>query len=140
MRLTSRHANRAGPLELPMTSMIDIVFLLLIYFLSTTTMIKAEREIEAATQVRRTSGGNREHLEPASVEVTRGAGGFVMKLGGREFAEQAELTDVLQQFPNKSDGAFVRVHDDAPFALAAAAVQACKSAGFLAVTYVPEAK
>jgi biopolymer transport protein ExbD len=79
-------------------------------------------------------------LEPAIVEVTRGAGGFVLKLGGREFAEQAELTDVLKQFPNKADGAFVRVHDDAPFALAAAAVQACKSAGFLAVTYVPEAK
>src|SRR4051812_48780096 len=108
-----------------MTSMIDIVFLLLIYFLSTTTMIKAEREIEAATQVRKTQGGSN-NLEPAVVQVTRGGGGFVMKLGGREFTAQAELTDLLRQFPNKSDGAFVQVHDDAPFELAAAAVQACK--------------
>lgn len=139
MRLTSRHSGKGGTQELPMTSMIDIVFLLLIYFLSTTTMIKAEREIEAATQVRRGSGASRDNLEPAIVEVTRGEAGFVLKLGGREFTEQAELTEVLRQFPNKSDGAFVRVHDDAPFALAAAAVQACKNAGFLAVSYVPEA-
>src|SRR6478672_1633642 len=106
MRLTSRHAARGGTLELPMTSMIDIVFLLLIYFLSTTTMIKAEREIEAATQVRRSQVGSRQNLEPAVVQVTRGGDGFVMKLGGREFTSQEELTELLRQFPNKADGAF----------------------------------
>ena len=45
--------------------------------------------------------------------------------------------DLLKQFENKIDGAFVRVSDDVPFDMAAAAIQACKTAKFLTVSYVP---
>jgi hypothetical protein len=61
----------------------------------------------------------------------------VFKLGAREISSQTELTNVLRQFPNKLDGAFVRVHDDVDFRWAAAAIQAAKAADFTAVSYIP---
>ena len=76
-------------------------------------------------------------LEPAIVEVTLGAAGFVYKLGEREITSDTQLTDLLRQFENKIDGAFVRVTDEAPFRMAAGAIQACKSAGFASVSYIP---
>ncbi len=66
-----------------------------------------------------------------------GGSGFVFRVGTRELMSAAELTSVLRAFPNKLDGAFVRVSDGAPFRMAAVAIQACKDADFVAVSYVP---
>lgn len=137
MRLTSQKRKR-GPLDLPMTSMIDVVFLLLIFFMTTTSLVKTERELDSGIQVQRQSPSRKSSdWEPAIVDVAPSGGGFVFRVGGREIATPEELTEVLRPFPNKADGAFVRVHDDAPFDLPAAAIQACKNAGFTAVSYVP---
>ena len=138
MRLTSRKANRNAGYELPMTSMIDVVFLLLIFFMVTSSFSKTERELDPGIKVQRNTGRKSvSDLEPAIVDVVRGAGGFVYRIGGRELTSASELTEVLRQFPNKVDGAFVRVADDVPFDMAAAAIQACKAAEFIAVSYVP---
>lgn len=139
MKLSSHKLSRGRQIELQMTSMIDVVFLLLIFFMVTTSFARTERNLDSAIKVKKRSASeSTSHLEPAIVDVARGAGGgFVFKLGGREMTSQQELTRVLSQFENKVDGAFVRVSDDAPFNMAAAAVQACKSAGFSAVSYVP---
>jgi biopolymer transport protein ExbD len=77
-------------------------------------------------------------LQPAIVDVLRSGDRFVFRIGVRDIESTEELTNVLRQFENKEDGAFVRVADDAPFAMAAAAVQACKSANFVPVSYVPQ--
>ena len=140
MKLSSRKMN-ARSLDLNMTSMIDVVFLLLIFFMVTASFVKTERNLDSAIKVNKQSASAAESfMEPAIVEITAsqgGAGGFVYKLGSREFASQRELTDVLRQFDNKSDGAFVKIPNAAPYEMAAAAVQACKSAGFASVSYVP---
>jgi biopolymer transport protein ExbD len=138
MRLTSRSTRHSSQIELQMTSMIDVVFLLLIFFMVTSSWQKTERELDPAIKVQRTGAGQqRGELEPAIVDVVRGGGGFVFRLGGREFTSPEELTGVLSKFENKLDGAFVRAVDDAPFEMAASAIQACKSARFTAVSYVP---
>ena len=138
MRLTS-HKRARGTLDLPMTSMIDVVFLLLIFFMTTTSMVKTERELDSGIQVQKQSvRGKASDWEPAIVEIVANGGGFVFRVGGREAASAAELTEILRLFPNKADGAFVRVPDAAPFDLPAAAIQACKNAGFTAVSYVPQ--
>ena len=137
MRLTSRSAKHGGTLDLPLTSMIDVVFLLLIYFLVTTSLIQTERELESGIKVERRSGASASDLAPAVVEVVRGPSGDVYRLGGRELASRQELTALLAQFENKLDGAFVRVADDVSVDSAAAAVQACKDANFVSVSYVP---
>jgi biopolymer transport protein ExbD len=140
MRLTSRSGRHSSKIELQMTSMIDVVFLLLIFFIVTSSFNKTERELDPAIKVQKTSlSQSTSDLQPAIVEIVRGAAGsFVYKLGGRELVSADELTEVLKQFDNKLDGAVVRVEDEAPFDMAANAIQACKSARFTLVSYVPK--
>jgi biopolymer transport protein ExbD len=120
-----------------MTSMIDVIFLLLIFFMLNVGFHQAEREMESGIQTQSRSRARR-HLEPVIVRIAPGGGGHVYRIGGRDLATPEELADVLRLM-GRADGAFVRVPDDAPFAMAAAAIQACYDAGFLAVSYVPEA-
>lgn len=137
MRLTSRSARHAAKPDLPLTSMIDVVFLLLIYFLVTSSLIQEERELDSGIKVQRTTGQQAADLAPAIVDVVRGNGGYVYRLGGRDLTSAVQLREILSQFENKVDGAFVRVDDGAPFDMAASAIQACKDARFLSVSYVP---
>jgi len=140
MQLSSRK-NRGASVELQMTSTIDIVFLLLIFFLVTSAFQPAERELDPGIKVNKPSTTRpTSHIEPAIVDIVPGETGFVYKLGGREFQSADELLTILQQLENKGEGAFVRVDDDARYEMAAAAIQMCKSAGFINVEYVPRRK
>jgi biopolymer transport protein ExbD len=133
MKLTSRKPTQ---IDMQMTSMIDCVFMLLIFFVVTSSYALAERELDPSIKIQRSAGQARD-LAPAVVEVRRGASGFVYALGGREFAAQGELIAILRQFENKRDPAIVRASDQAPFEMAATAIQACKSSGFTQVSYEP---
>lgn len=137
MRLTSRKVQREKKVVLSMTSMIDVVFLLLIFFMVTSSFVKTERDLDSTIKVNEKSAAQASDLEPAIVEIVPGGSGYVYRIGSRELVSQGELTDVLRAFPNKFDGAFVRVSAGAPFRMAAAAIQACKDADFVAVSYVP---
>ena len=55
MRLSSRKVERGARIELSMTSMIDVVFLLLIFFMTTTSFVKPERELDPTIRVNRPS-------------------------------------------------------------------------------------
>jgi biopolymer transport protein ExbD len=135
MKLTSR--KKSPKLDMQMTSMIDCVFLLLIFFMVTSSFALAERELDPGIKVQR-AGRAASDLAPAMVDVVRGGdAGFVYRLGGREFAAPGELSAILRQFENKPGGAIVRAQDEAPFEMAASAIQACKTAGFAQVSYVP---
>jgi len=138
MKLSSHKIERESSLELSMTSMIDVVFLLLIFFMVSSSFVKTERDLDSGIKVERQSASQQQSdFEPAIIDVVQSDGTFVFRLGSRDFATQQELTEVLRQFENKADGAFVRVSDDATFDMAAAAIQACKTAKFATVSYVP---
>ena len=99
-----------------MTSMIDVVFLLLIFFLVTTTFVKAERQLRPMIQVQEETQESSQQgfLEPAVVYVKRRGTQSIFKLGGREITAYDELLEVLQVFENKEDGSFVVVDDQSP--------------------------
>jgi biopolymer transport protein ExbD len=138
MKLSSHRSVGGAKVELNMTSMIDVVFLLLIFFMTTMAYVKTEKHLDSAIKVHeRSSASAASDLEPAIVDVLSSGGRFIFRIGSRELPTQGELTELLRQFPNKLDGAFVRVSNEAPFRMAAAAIQACKSAGFNAVSYIP---
>ncbi len=134
MRLTSRKAQHEKKISLSMTSMIDVVFLLLIFFMTTASFVKTERDLDSAIKVNKNSSASASDLEPAIVEIVSGGSGYVFRVGAREMTTLESLTDVLRGFPNKLDGAFVRVDDGAPFEMAATAIQACKDADVAAVS------
>lgn len=137
MKLTSRRLIRGNRFELAMTSMIDVIFLLLIFFMLNVRFRLAERNLESNLQTRSTQAAP-SHLEPVVVEIARAPNGsYVYKIGAREIPTPAELTQVLQAL-GPSDQAFIKVREDAPFALVAAGIQACHDAGFLSIAYVPD--
>ncbi|MFM2095308.1 MAG: hypothetical protein RIS70_2432 [Planctomycetota bacterium] len=137
MKLSSRK-QITSLADLPMTSMIDVVFLLLIFFMVTTSWVKTERELDPGIRVQKSASQRAARdLEPAVIDVLLRDTGPCYRIGGRDIASDQELQAVLVQFPNKQEGAVVRVSDAAPFGFAAAAIQACKAANFANVSYVP---
>ncbi len=152
MKLSSRKLECDTRVELQMTSMIDVVFLLLIFFMTTAAFVKTERNLDSAVSTKKKAPARQDRdVEPTIIEITRStAGSFVYKLGGREFASQKELADVVRKkrqldvrdilggaMGPSGPEAFVRVSDEAPFEMAAAAIQVCKAAGYRGVAYVP---
>ncbi len=140
MKLSSRKLIRGRGLELNMTTMIDVIFLLLIFFMVSSAFQLTERELASAIQTQSKSSKPKANLEPAVVEFAKSGDSFVYKLGSREIKSHTDLVKILEQFPNKKDGAFVRVDDEVPFGMSAPAVQACYDAGFISVSYVPKTK
>lgn len=137
MRLAKR-GKRSNKVELNLTSMIDVIFLLLIFFLVNVGFSQSEREL--ATDMRaQAEAGKRANLEPVVVDFVPRDNGFVYKVSSRTAPDVAGLTAILKQIPTKGNGAFVRVNDDVPFGFAAGAVQAVTDAGFRSVQYIPVA-
>ena len=79
----------------------------------------------------------RSDMAPQVVRVRSEAGRPVFQLGDRSFPDRASLTGILNQLP-KDQGIFVKVSGQASVEAAAAALQACRDAGFSKVNYVPE--
>src|SRR5439155_1251508 len=114
--------------------MIDVIFLLLIFFIVSAGFSRNERDLESNLQVQST--GARSNLIPVVVEIVPVGGSYQYKVGSQTAADAAQLTEILRRVPTKGNGAFVRVKDDAPFLMAATAVQAAHDAGFVQVNYV----
>ena len=139
MKLNSRKIVGSRPsLEISMTSMIDVVFLLLIFFLVTTTFIRPERQMTSNIKVDRSDAGLQESdLDPAVVDLFKVGDRIFYQLGAIKSTKLDDLTKVLNEFENKSDGAFVRVGEQVPFNNAAQAIGLLKSNGFPNVSYLP---
>ncbi len=135
MRFVKRR-NRDGELpELPMTSLIDIVFLLLVFFIVTVNFAR-EQELWSALQAEQQASGRAADLRPQIVHVQNRDGSPAFVIGDRVFRDKAALADLLRRLP-KEGGVFVKVDGDVTVEAAAAALQATKDAGFIKVTYVP---
>jgi biopolymer transport protein ExbD len=118
-----------------MTSMIDVVFLLLIFFLVTSSFAPDEGRLDSALQ---TEGGNARvtDLQPQVVSVERQGDVVVYRVGQRVTTSVQELTAVLSQLP-KEAGVAVKVSGDVSVGSAASAMQAAYNAGFEKRSYVP---
>ena len=129
-----RRINRAG---VNLTSMIDVVFLLLVYFIVTTVISIPEDRLAPALQQRESkAGGAKQDLEPQIVEVVAEGGTPVYRFGDRVMTARGELAAVLAGLP-QDPGLFIKVSDGVPIGFAIAALQEARNAGFEKVTYVP---
>ena len=117
-----------------MTSMIDATFLLLAYFLFTTSVGGQESHLFAqVTQARAGISGS--SLSGQNIDVEADALGPLFRIGSRSVRSRAELAAVLEQLPHDV-GVVVRVHSGPTVAAVAAAMQAAHDAGFTKVSYV----
>jgi biopolymer transport protein ExbD len=137
VRLAPRHREGNRRVVLSMSSMIDVTFLLLAYFLLTTIVTQREDRLSPNLAIDRSSAGTSEQdLEPQVLEVALRDGVVTWSIGTRVFTERDELRAALEELP-KAPGLFVRVLEGPTVAAAAAAIQCGRDAGFREVTYVP---
>jgi biopolymer transport protein ExbD len=137
VRLAPRHREGNRRVVLSMSSMIDVTFLLLAYFLLTTIVSQREDRLSPNLAIDRSSAGTSEQdLEPQVLEVALRDGAVTWSIGARSFTERDALLAALRDLP-KGPGLFVRVLDGPTVAAAAAAIQCGRDAGFKEVTYVP---
>ena len=136
-RSRRRRRRVQAPLALNLTTMIDVTFLLLIYFMVTTVLAQDEdRLTPTLEQDQEEQASGRSDFQPQIVRVRRAGTEPIYQLGERRFSGSASLAAALAQLP-KEDGVFIRVNDGIPVGFAIAAVQAARDAGFEKVTYVP---
>lgn len=121
--------------DLPLISLIDVVFLLLIYFMLTSQSTR-ESELSAALDAERKSGRQASNFQVQVVNVERHEGQPGYRVGDRVMRTPDQLQAILRQLP-KDPGVFIRVAGDVPVESAVGALQAAKDAGFKKVSYVP---
>jgi biopolymer transport protein ExbD len=138
VKFTRTHDRRFSidKVRLPLVALIDVILFLLIYFVMAGTLAGEEAQLAASLKTDKKGSGAGSDLAPQVVFVDAAGGVAKFRLGDRVFADRASLTPVLAQLP-KGNGIVVRVAGAAPVDAAATALQACKDAGFLKVSYVP---
>ncbi len=138
MKFARAHYDVAGrEARLPMTPMIDVVFMLLIYFLLSTTLADPESDLATALRAEQQPGvSSASDFQPQVVEVFMRGDRSLFRVGQRELRTTEELEVLLTGLP-KDPGVFVEVSGEVPMRVAAGALQAAKDAGFVRVSYVP---
>ena len=132
-RSKRRRRNTLG--ALPLTSMIDVVFLLLVFFLVTANFAKKENQLPSALQ---TEGGGVQSsdLQPQIIKISMVAGAVTYTIGQVQCSDRQTLESVLNQLPRDA-GVAIKAEPDAPIQSIATALQAARNAGFARRSYVP---
>ena len=128
--------KRGTSATLNMSSMIDVTFLLLIYFILTTVFSPPEDQLTPALKVEQGSASKESDLEPQIVSVTSIGSQQVYQIGDQTIPDRSKLAMILVRLPN-DPGIIIRVDDAVTVGFAIAAVQEARDAGFERVTYVP---
>jgi biopolymer transport protein ExbD len=128
--------RRAERITLNLASMIDVTFLLLIYFMLTTLLIPPEDRLSPTLQTQREGAAAAADFQPQIVEALLHEGRPTYRLGSRLLRTRDELSAAIEPLP-RDRGVFVQVHGSVPVGFAVAAIQAARDAGFDPVTYVP---
>lgn len=137
MRFRLSNSRDPARYRLPLIALIDVVLFLLLYFMVAGTLAPEEAELSAALRSERGASSKALDLQPQVISVLPGADGHAeFRLGGRVARDKASLAAVLEQLP-KEGGVFVKTSGRVHVEAAATALQACKDAGFVRITYVP---
>lgn len=138
MRIRCRPSRRRlERITLNLVSMIDVTFLLLIYFIVTTVLARPEDRLSPTLQTEReTVDAQMSDFQPQIVEVLIVDGAPAYRVGTRVLRTRTELRVALGGLP-KTEGVFIKVFDEVSVGFAVGAVQTARDAGFEQVTYVP---
>ncbi len=133
---TSQRKHKLNRAAVNLSSMIDVTFLLLVYFIVTTVLATPEDLLSPALKVEEGSSISEEELDPQIIEVRQQDGRSVYSIGAHLCYERNELANILATLPVEP-GLIIRVSDEVPVGFAVAAIQIARDAEFEKVTYVP---
>jgi len=122
-----RPPKRDEGMSIELTPMIDMVFLLLIFFLVATTFHQTEREMQIALPEAASAGPISASLREIVINVQADG---AMIVSGREMdadALRSLIADAVETNPEQK--VTVRGDRETPYALIVSALDACKSAG-----------
>lgn len=119
-----------------MSSMIDVTFLLLIYFIVTTVLTPPENQLTPALKVEQGVAEKDNDLEPQILGVKMLGSSPAYVIGEQVLRERTQLAALLARLP-RDPGLIIRVENTVTVGFAIAAVQEARNAGFERVTYVP---
>jgi biopolymer transport protein ExbD len=139
MRMAAR--RRGGMLELaemrlPLIALIDVILFLLMYFLLAGSLESEERELASRIGSGAAVAGDSGGFTPQVVDVAIREGRVTFTLGARPPAGLASLAEAIRDLP-KEPGIVVRMSGAVGVQDAAAALQACRDAGFTRIAYQP---
>jgi biopolymer transport protein ExbD len=138
MRIRLRPTRRrTDAIRTNLTTMIDVTFLLLIYFMVSMVFEPNEDNLNPTLQTEReAASGAATDFEPQIIEVLPLDGAPAYRIGARVLRSRADLVAAVDGLP-RSVGVFVNVSSGVEVAFAAQAIQVVRDAGFEQVTYVP---
>ena len=138
MKLSSRqHALQSKSLEVSMTSMIDVVFLLLIFFLVTTSFFSPESQLASNINVQRQASGlSAQDIEPAIMTIYKNGNQVIFQMGAVRSTNLKDFDSLLDEYVAKQNGGFVQVADEVSFDNVAQAIGRFRSNGFGSVSYL----
>jgi len=120
---------------LPLTSMIDVVFLLLIFFIVTANFAQDEHKLPA-TLVTEGGGVQSNDLQPQIIQILMQGSMPIFTMGEVAVQDAKSLEALLKNLP-KEPGVAIKCEPDVPISAIAAALQAARDAGFQKRSYVP---
>lgn len=140
MKFKPRRSSQIDKVTLNVPSLIDVVFLLLTFFLFSSVISAGEAQLVPAIHSKSTGNAAPAiDFTPQVVFVEVRDGHSVYRVGSRVLTSRADLLEVLRELPHEL-GVFVRVEDATSVAFAVGAIQCCYDAGFEKVTYVPQSR
>lgn len=132
----TQNRRRINKTALNLSSMIDVTFLLLIYFIVTTVFTPPEDILSPALKVEEGTSSQEQDLEPQIVTVTIHDSLPAYLIGEQVIRNRNQFASIITQLP-REPGIIIRVEDDVPVGFAVSAIQESRNAGFERVTYVP---
>lgn len=127
--------RRLDPVASPsLSSLIDVVFLLLAYFVLTAAFALPERSLTPAISVDGQGADASAEVEPQVVQVRAQSGQVVYQLGAQSHSTLDALRAALRKLP-QDPGLVIKAEPGTPFGAGAGAIQAGRDVGFQDITW-----
>ena len=135
--LLTRQKNELAPPQLNMASMVDVVFLLLIFFMCTSSISQLENSLPSqVSQLGPGAGAESADFPPQIVRVQRVPEGVLVMLGETPCATFERLIEELRRLQSGADApVLIKGQGDVPFRYMVAALDACHRAGCRRVAF-----
>ena len=141
MRLSKPISGRSSDavMNLSTASMIDVVFLLLIFFLVTTSFRVPTQSLVTPIVAQSVSPDQiaTDDIEPVILAIRSQNGAVGYELGSVKTNNVDEIRSVLESMEPKTAPMFVKVGDGIPFQSATTLIAMCRSCGHDSVAWFP---